>query len=246
MNQPRPDSSVPLGRRLFLGAGAAVAAELLLGACDSKGPKSAERFLRYMERKNEGVERALFRHTAMDAGSPGRRLTGSALPSYYISKTVPVWDESTRGRWEIEIAGLVARPLKLTLPQLMALPQTTHRVNHFCVEGWTAIEQWTGCRLSELAKIAGASPAARFVDFQSFDSDYHESWDIESALHPQTVIAYGLDGNQLGAAHGAPARLFSPVKLGYKNVKYLTRIVFLPAANGGYWSDRGYEWYAGV
>jgi DMSO/TMAO reductase YedYZ molybdopterin-dependent catalytic subunit len=235
-----------LSRRLFLGAGAVAAAQLLLGACDSKGPRSAQRFLRYMERKNEGIERALFRHTAMDAGSPGHRLAGSALPSYYISRTVPAWDESLRGVWRLEIAGLVARPLALSLPELMRVPRITHRVNHYCVEGWTAIEEWTGCRLRELAKIAGASREARFVDFQSFDSGYHESWDIESALHPQTVIAYGLDGSMLGAAHGAPARLFSPIKLGYKNVKYLTRIVFLPAANGGYWSDRGYEWYAGV
>jgi DMSO/TMAO reductase YedYZ molybdopterin-dependent catalytic subunit len=65
-------------------------------------------------------------------------------------------------------------------------------------------------------------------------------------MHPQTVVAYGLDGRMLGAAHGAPARVFSPVKLGYKNTKYLTRIMFLPNRTGGYWSDMGYEWYGGV
>jgi len=87
---------------------------------------------------------------------------------------------------------------------------------------------------------------AQAVDFQSFDDDYHESWDIESAMHAQTVVAYGLDGRMLGPAHGAPARVYSPTKLGYKNTKYLTRIVFLPKPNGGYWTDAGYEWYAGV
>jgi DMSO/TMAO reductase YedYZ molybdopterin-dependent catalytic subunit len=65
-------------------------------------------------------------------------------------------------------------------------------------------------------------------------------------MHRQTVVAYGLDGKMLGPAHGAPARLFAPVKLGYKNTKYLTRIMFLPEHNGGYWSDQGYEWYGGV
>jgi DMSO/TMAO reductase YedYZ molybdopterin-dependent catalytic subunit len=89
-------------------------------------------------------------------------------------------------------------------------------------------------------------PQAEYVDFQSFDSGYHESWDLKSALHPQVLVAYGGDGGVLGPAHGAPARLHSPVKLGYKNVKYLTAVVFMPKRNGGYWSDPGYEWYAGT
>jgi DMSO/TMAO reductase YedYZ molybdopterin-dependent catalytic subunit len=114
------------------------------------------------------------------------------------------------------------------------------------VEGWTAVEQWTGVRFSDLARLAGAQPAAHYIDFQSFDDNYHESWDIESAMHPQTVVAYGLDGHMLGPAHGAPARVYSPVKLGYKNTKYLTKIVFMPVPNGGYWSDEGYEWYGGT
>jgi DMSO/TMAO reductase YedYZ molybdopterin-dependent catalytic subunit len=101
-------------------------------------------------------------------------------------------------------------------------------------------------RVSELARLAGALPAAQAVDFQSFDAGYHESWDLESATHPQTIVAYAMDGRYLGPAHGAPARVHSPVKLGYKNTKYLTRVVFLPSPNGGYWSDQGYEWYAGT
>ena len=82
--------------------------------------------------------------------------------------------------------------------------------------------------------------------FESFDSGYHESWDLESATHPQTLVAYALDGRFLAPAHGAPARLHSPIKLGYKNTKYLTRVVFMPRRNGGYWSDQGYEWYGGT
>jgi len=224
----------------------AAAWSTLLAACDSRGPKGAEKLLRYAERKNESLERALFRHTAMDAPIAGTRLTGKALPSYFISKTVPIWNEADRGRWALEVSGLVNRPLSLTLDDLQKLPRTTQRVNHYCVEGWTAIEEWTGVRLRDLARLAGAQPAAKYVDFQSFDSGYHESWDLESALHPQTVVAYGLDGRMLGPAHGAPARVYSPTKLGYKNTKYLTRIVFMPVRNGGYWSDQGYEWYAGV
>ena len=235
-----------IDRRKFMELTGAAAWSTLLAACDSRGPKGAEKLLRYAERKNESLERALFRHTAMDAPIAGTRLTGKALPSYFISKTVPIWNEGERGRWALEVSGLVSRPLSLTLDDLQKLPRTTQRVNHYCVEGWTAIEEWTGVRLRDLAQLAGAQPAAKYVDFQSFDSGYHESWDLESALHPQTVVAYGLDGRMLGPAHGAPARVYSPTKLGYKNTKYLTRIVFMPVRNGGYWSDQGYEWYAGV
>jgi DMSO/TMAO reductase YedYZ molybdopterin-dependent catalytic subunit len=235
-----------IGRREFLAVSGGALSSAVLAACDSRGPRSAEKLLRYAERKNIAVERALFRHTSMDTPKEGAFDAGNKLPSYYISKTVPIWEESSRGRWVLEVGGLVANPLRLTLEELKGLPRVSHRVNHYCVEGWTAIETWTGCRFSDLARLARAMPEARYVDFESFDSGYHESWDIESAMHPQTVVAYGLDGKTLEPAHGAPARLFSPVKLGYKNTKYLTRIMFLPQMNGGYWSDQGYEWYAGV
>ena len=235
-----------IDRRRFISLSGSAVSAAFLAACDSRGPKSAERLLRYAERKNESIERALFRHTAMDAPIAGTKLTGEALPAYFISKTVPIWNEAQRGTWTLEIGGMVNRPMKLTLQNLVDMPRVHHRVNHYCVEGWTAVEQWTGVRLADLAKLAGRQHGADYVDFESFDSGYHESWDIESALHPQTVVAYGLDGRMLGPAHGAPARVYSPVKLGYKNTKYLTRIMFLPERNGGYWSDRGYEWYAGV
>ena len=235
-----------IDRRKFMELAGASAWSALLAACDSRGPKGAERILRYAERKNESLERALFRHTSMDAPIAGSHLAGNALPSYFVSKTVPIWNEAQRGRWTLEVSGLVNRPLKLTLDDLQKLTRTTQRVNHYCVEGWTAVEEWTGCRMRDVARLAGVQPAAKYVDFQSFDSGYHESWDLESAVHPQTVVAYGLDGHMLGPAHGAPARVYSPTKLGYKNTKYLTRIVFMPVRNGGYWSDEGYEWYGGV
>lgn len=234
-----------IDRRTFLALGGTSLAAALLGACDSMGPRGAKPLLAWAERRNEAVERVLFRHTAMDTPE-SRALAGRALPSYFISPRVPLWDAAARGAWTLEVSGLVRRPLRLTLAQLMALPRVTQRVNHYCVEGWTAVTQWTGVRMSTLARMAEVLPDAEYVDFQSFDAGYHESWDRETALHRQTVVAYGWDGGMLGALHGAPARLHSPAKLGYKNVKYLTKIVFLPRRNGGYWTDRGYEWYAGT
>jgi DMSO/TMAO reductase YedYZ molybdopterin-dependent catalytic subunit len=244
-----PRGFLPIGgidRREFVSRGAGLVSAAFLAACDSRGPKSAEKLLRYAERKNLGVERALYRHTAIDVVQSGAHDAGNKLPSYYVSPTVPMWDESARGKWALEVSGLVAKPVRLSLEDLQRLPRVSNRVNHYCVEGWTAVETWTGVPFTALASLVQPSPDAQYVDFQSFDDDYHESWDLESAMHPQSVVAYGLDGKMLEPAHGAPARFYSPVKLGYKNTKYLTKIVFMPKANGGYWSDQGYEWYAGV
>lgn len=239
-----------LDRRAFLERGVAASAtalvSLALGACNSSGPKAAESILAKSERWNERVERALFRHRAMNVAPSSGRVAGARFPSYFVSEDVPVWAETHRGPWGLEIGGLVRRPLRLTLANLMDLPRTELRLEHFCVEGWSAIAVRTGVRLSELARRSGLTTDAAYVDFQSFDEDYHESWDLESALHPQTLIVFGQDGQLLDPAYGAPARVYSPTKLGYKCTKYLTRITFLPARNGGYWSDRGYEWYGGV
>ena len=215
-----------LDRRAFLSAGLAAGAGVLttvtLAGCNSQGPKSARGLL------------------------AGAQPAGARFPSYFVADEVPVWDEAAQGVWHLEISGLVRQPLRLTLAALQQLPRTELRLEHFCVEGWSAVAVRTGVLLRELASRAGVLPDARYVDFQSFDDDYHESWDLDSALHAQTLIVYGQDGRLLDAAFGAPARVYSPVKLGYKCTKYLTRIVFLAERNGGYWSDQGYEWYGGV
>jgi len=233
-----------MDRRRFLALGGLSAAGLVAAACDSRGPKGALKVLRWAERQNESVERVLFRHTAMNHG--GGALVGRKMPSYFISPAPPVWDESARGRWALEVSGAVKTPLRLTLDDLARLPRVTQRIEHFCVEGWTATTEFGGVRVSTLARLAGARPDAHYVDFQSFDSGYHESWDLESATHPQTLVAFLREGRPLTRWYGAPARVHSPVKLGYKNTKYLTRVVFMPHRNGGYWSDKGYEWYGGT
>jgi DMSO/TMAO reductase YedYZ molybdopterin-dependent catalytic subunit len=232
-----------LDRRRFL---ALSGASLLVAACRDAEGSSARGLLRFAERQNERLERALLRGGARDRAPAGARAAGDRFPRYFISKRVPVWDPAVRGEWTLEVSGLVRRPLRLRLDELAKLPRVRQRVNHYCVEGWTAVAVWTGVRVSELARLAGALPEAGYVDFRSFDSDYHESWDIESATHAQTLIAYAKDDRFLDPGYGAPARLHSPIKLGYKSVKYLTRVVFLPQRTGGYWSDQGYEWFAGV
>lgn len=235
-----------IDRRTFLELASGTLGATLLGACDSMGPRRAKGVLNFAEARNESIERALFSHRSMDVPSTGAMPAGQHFPAYFISDSVPVWDEAMRGIWRLDVGGMVKRPVRLSLADLASLPRTGYRLDHFCVEGWTAVATRTGVRLADIARLVGVQPGAHYVDFVSFDGDYHESWDIESALHPQTLIVYAQDGHYLNASWGAPARVFSPVKLGYKNTKYLTRITFLPKRNGGYWSDRGYEWYGGV
>ncbi len=230
-------------RRRFLASGLRSASALALGglACDSKRPHAG--FLGAMERFNEGFQRALFDPNRLAPELAEEDQTGPGdFPAYKISQEFPV----APGGWALMVHGLVGRPLTLSAAELQRLPRTRVRVRHHCVEGWSAVASWDGVRLSEIARLAGVDPRARYVEFRSFDSGYYSSWDLESALHPQTILAYGMNGAPLPMEYGAPLRLYSAVKLGYKMVKYLTEVSFLPVRTGGYWEDRGYEWFAGV
>ena len=230
-------------RRRFLASGLRGAGLVALGglACDSRRPHAG--FLGLMEGVNERFQRALFDpgRLAPELGEDEETRLED-FPEYKISKEFPI----APAGWTLAVKGLVARPLTLTIAELQRLPRTRTRVRHHCVEGWSAVASWDGVRLAEIARIAGMDPRARYVEFRSFDSGYWSSWDLESALHPQTILAYGMYGEPLRVEHGAPLRLYSAVKLGYKMVKYLTEVSFLPVRTGGYWEDQGYEWFAGV
>ncbi|MCU0634204.1 MAG: molybdopterin-dependent oxidoreductase [Gemmatimonadaceae bacterium] len=235
-----------LDRRDFLRLSTLGLGTAVLSACNSAGPERAKSLLAGAGRFNERVERWLFSPSRLDPVSPRLRAAGSRFPAYHIADRTPVWDATTMGEWRLRVEGAVKTPLSLSLAELRALPFVTQRHHHYCVEGWTAVAAFGGVALTTLARMAQPTSDAAYVDFQSFDDGYHESWDTESALHPQTLIVLAKDGFGLHADYGAPARLHGPVKLGYKNPKYLTRIVFMAARNGGYWSDRGYEWYGGT
>jgi DMSO/TMAO reductase YedYZ molybdopterin-dependent catalytic subunit len=226
-------------RRKLLGG---LAAASLLAGCDGRHPVSA--FLKSMLRFNERFEGLLFSPLRLAPEEPASSLTPErAFPSYFIADTMPF----PPAGWTLKVGGMIARPGVFTLDQLKAMPRTDMRVRHHCVEGWSAVAAWHGLRLSELARAVGIDPRVRYVEFRSFDEDYWSSWDLGSALHPQTLLAYGMNGHDLHPDHGAPVRVYSAVKLGYKNVKYLTEVNFLPTrSGGGYWEDQGYDWFAGV
>jgi len=225
-------------RRLLTGCAAAS----LLAGCDARHPVAG--FLKGMLRFNERFEGLLFSPSRLAPEAPEKDLTPErAFPAYFIADTMPF----PPAGWSLKVGGMVARPRTFTLDQLKSMPRTDMRVRHHCVEGWSAVAAWHGLRLSELARAVGVDPRVSYVEFHSFDEDYWSSWDLGSALHPQTLLAYGMNGHDLHPDHGAPLRVYSAIKLGYKNVKYLTEVNFLSTrTGGGYWEDQGYDWFAGV
>ncbi len=126
--------------------------------------------------------------------------------------------------WRLSVEGRVATPRAFSLAELKRLPSRTQITRHTCEEGWTAIGQWTGVPLSRVLDAGGMLPTARFVVFYSYD-DWVDSIDLLDALHPQTILAYGMNGRDLPVAHGAPVRLRVERQMGYKSMKYLRRIV---------------------
>ena len=224
------------GRRAFL-----LSIPALAVGCDTSRPRAG--VLGAAERLNLSVQRFL---QSPDRLSPTPRLDEvtplADFPVYFVSQSLPVAPPG----WKVRVGGLVDRPLELSLDDLRRMTRTDIRVRHHCVEGWSAMASWQGVRVADLARAAGARPEAGFVEFSSFDGGYYSSWDRESADHPQTILAYGMNGEPLSPQHGGPLRLYGAVKLGYKSVKYLDEIRFLASPTGGFWEDRGYEWYAGV
>ncbi|GHE03944.1 molybdopterin oxidoreductase [Allgaiera indica] len=163
--------------------------------------------------------------------------------------------------YRLTLGGEVAMPLKLSLADLRAMPQQSQITRHDCVEGWSCIAKWQGVRLSHLLDRAGTRPAARYVVFRCFDAlstgldgpqFYYESIDLRTARHPQTILALAMNDAPLPVANGAPLRLRVERQLGYKMAKYVKSITLVSTLSGirggkgGYWEDRGYEWYAGV
>jgi DMSO/TMAO reductase YedYZ molybdopterin-dependent catalytic subunit len=207
----------------------------LIGGGHSLAPEYAEADIRQGQRPNGSVD---------PSGAEYRALAAGRFRDYRLTVT-----------------GLVARPQALSLAALRSMPSRTQITRHDCVEGWSCIAKWTGVPLSEVLASAGPLPAARFAVFHCYDAIerglsgevfYYESIDMVDAHHPQTILAWGLNGAPLPVANGAPLRLRVERQLGYKMAKYVhtieltDRLSGYGLGRGSYWADRGYEWYAGI
>lgn len=159
--------------------------------------------------------------------------------------------------WQLTVDGLVHRPLALPLAAVRSMPLRTQITRHDCVEGWSAIGKWHGVPVSHLLKVAGLKDTAQYIVLHCADRfgsvSYYESIDLVDAFHPQTILAWGMNGALLPVPNGAPLRLRVERQLGYKHAKYVHRLQAVASLDaihggrGGYWEDRGdYEWYAGI
>jgi DMSO/TMAO reductase YedYZ molybdopterin-dependent catalytic subunit len=246
--------------RLIAGAGA-----LSLGGCEIGENPSVVSMLDQAEQLTRRAQRALLaprealarEYSAADI-SPMFKPNGSTDPDdpAYLD-----FADKQFVDWRLEVGGLVETPLKLSLDDLRKMPSRTQITRHDCVEGWSCIGQWTGVPLARVLEKARLKPEARYIAFfcadnleQTLDGSgrYYETHDLIDAFHPQTILAYDLNNKPLAVEHGAPLRLRVERQLGYKMAKYVMRIeaissfAALGRGKGGFWEDRGYEWYAGI
>jgi DMSO/TMAO reductase YedYZ molybdopterin-dependent catalytic subunit len=154
--------------------------------------------------------------------------------------------------WRLAVDGMVARPASFSLAQLKALPRSSQITQLACEEGWSYIAEWIGVPLAHILDVVGALPQARYVVYRSIQPDWWESIDMADALHPQTLIAHGMNDGELPVGFGGPLRLRLPRQLGYKSVKYITRLTVTDDLKrfgkglGSASPEGGYAWYAGI
>jgi len=192
--------------------------------------------------------------------SLAREFKRSDISKIHPVNGVPPDNETYRGwvangfdGWRLTIDGLVDRPMSLSLAELKALPSETHITLHACEEGWSYIAEWTGVRLSHVLDLVGTRDSARYAVFMPFENVNNgvlrvlwSSIDMAEALHPQTLLAYGMNGEELPAGHGAPVRLRLARQLGYKNTKYLSRITMIDNMEAANDPARRGPWYGGI
>jgi len=258
----------PISRRHFISGGTA-AGSLLLGGCDAfDSLSSRDSTVRKILEKANGLtyqaQRLFLGNDWLAQEYPesqirqGMRPNGSTDPQ---DEDYQALASSSFSSYRLEVGGLVENPQSFSLENLQAMPARTQITRHDCVEGWSCIAIWTGVPLALVLSQAKLKPEAKYVVFHCFDTmeqglagnvKYYGSIDLIDARHPQTILAYGLNGQSLPVSNGAPLRVRVERQLGYKMNKYIRAIELVSSLSplglgkGGYWEDRGYDWYAGI
>lgn len=251
--------TMAMDRRSVL-AGMAAGSGLLLGGC-SENPPTYGNLLRMGDWFTYNAQRLMIPRGVLAREYDRSQITstigvGTVNPGNdhepaFNAAAGPQWAKMVANDFKdfaLEVTGAVARPGRYSLDALMRFKARTQITRHTCEEGWSAISEWTGVPLRTVLEHAGIKPQARFAKFETFDI-YQDSIDMVDVMHPQTILAYGMNGARLPHGNGAPLRLRVETQLGYKSVKYLRRIVVTEHFDdGGKFGNiaTGYSWFAGI
>jgi DMSO/TMAO reductase YedYZ molybdopterin-dependent catalytic subunit len=191
-------------------------------------------------------------HRLLTPGSLAREFPREAISAKPFVNGAPPKDLPAAEGWELTVDGLVSRPLKLKLADLRAMPRRSNITALACEEGWSYIAEWTGVPLAHVLREAGIRPEAKYVMYSSFEKEWWDSLDLNDAFHPQTLLAHGMNGGELPAGHGGPLRMRVPRQLGYKSVKFITKLTAVESMKsygkglGSSGAEFGYAWYNGI
>jgi DMSO/TMAO reductase YedYZ molybdopterin-dependent catalytic subunit len=229
-------------RRLFLRGATSLGAITLLTGCNIVDEDTAAKALLTISRFNDRVQALIFNPNKLAPTYPESAITRPfPFNAYYDEEDAPEVDGET---YMLEVGGLVENKKPWTLEELYALPQEKQITRHICVEGWSAIGSWTGTPLHDFLKRVGADLTAKYVWFQCAEG-YSNTIDMPTALHPQTQMTFRFDNEILPRKYGFPMKIRIPTKLGFKNPKYVIGMHVTNQDLGGYWEDRGYNWFSG-
>lgn len=232
-----------LERRNFLRSSLSLGALSMLAGCTLQDGDTVDKVLWSMSRWNDRVQAWLFnRNRLAPTYARGQITQPFPFNAFYQEFDVPEVDGND---YHLEVSGLVADKQRWSLARLRALPQAGQITRHICIEGWSAIGEWRGVPLRTFLQRIGADTTARYVGFKCADR-YYSSLDMETALHPQTLLALDFGNAPLPAKYGYPLKLRVPTKLGFKNPKHIAALFVTNENPGGYWEDQGYNWFSGV
>jgi DMSO/TMAO reductase YedYZ molybdopterin-dependent catalytic subunit len=230
-------------RRLFLRQGLSLGALTLLTGCDVTDTSAVQSVLNGISQWNDRTQAELFKLDRLMPTYPeSQAVKDFRYNAYFGQGQIPKIDGAS---YKLDLSGLIDSRKPWTLPELYALPQQSQVTRHVCVEGWSMIGKWSGVPFRTFLERIGADLTAKYVGFECADG-YYSSIDMASALHPQTLLTFKISDEILAPKYGYPLKLRVATKLGFKNPKWITAMYVTNRFPGGFWEDRGYNWFAGV